>query len=204
MKKTLATLRVLLPLLILTASVPAEAKLFEVWGSGLVGYGYGTGDGDNDFYRWVRGGAGGVEVGIKILFIGVFVDYLRFFGGSAGANLITINLGGDWAIGLTKRLSLVLRGAGGYYHATLPDDVKMVVDNVEVPIDDNVNTRGVGVRGGVGLRYSFAKVLSIGVTPEFGWHYFFGGAEEPITQTDNNSSGFDLTALAYFRVGIGF
>lgn len=191
-------LKILLPVLLLTTSSVAEAKLFEVWGSGLGGYGYGQGDSAKDFYHWASGGAVGVEVGIKILFIGAFVDYLHWFGDEP-AELFTFNLGGDWAIGLTKSLDLVIRAAGGYYHGLLPSDATIEVDGVQIT---QVNTRGVGVRGGVGLRYNFAKVLAVGITPEFGYHYFFGGAETPIT--DQNSDGFDLNILAYFRVGVGF
>jgi hypothetical protein len=206
--RRLRTLAFTLPLLaaITLHSPAAEAKLVEIWGSGLTGYGWGQGyddatQGDNDFYRWVRGGAFGFEVGAKILFIGAFVDYLRWFGGSAGANLITFNLGGDWTIDLSKRWRLVIRGAGGYYHGTLPSDATMEIDGIKVT---QVNTRGVGMRGGLGLRYDFAKVFSVGVTPELGYHYFFGGAEESVTNTDNNSSGLDFNVLAYFRVGFGF
>lgn len=185
--------------LILLGSAPsAEAKLFEVWGSGLVGGGYGAGNGDKDFYRWVRGGAGGVEVGAKVLFIGAFVDYLRWFGGDAEANLITFNLGGDTSFNLTDSLSLVLRLAGGYYHGTLPNDATLISSNVLIQQTD---TRGVGAHGGVGLRYSFAHIFSVGITPEIGYHYFFGGADTPITE--NNSHGWDFLALAYLRVGIG-
>jgi len=197
-------LLVLLPVVILAASAPAHGKLVEVWGRGQMGYGWGTGNGDNDFYRWVRGGAFGAEVGVKILFIGVFIDYLRWFGGDAGSNMLTFNLGGDWTIDLSKRWRLVIRGSGGYYFGTLPDSVKMTVEGIEVTIHDQVNTRGFGARAGVGLRYDFAKFFSVGLSPVVGYHYFFGGAAEPIAQTDNNSSGFDFNILAYFRVGFGF
>ena len=40
------------------------------------------------------------------------------------------------------------------------------------------------------------------ITPEIGYHYFFGGADTPITE--NNSSGWDLNLLGYFRIGLGF
>jgi hypothetical protein len=207
-RTTHRALRALLPILTVAvlgaSSGTAHAKLVEVWGSGLGGYGWGTGNGDNDFYRWVRGGAGGFEVGVKILFSGAFVDYLRWFGGDAGANMLSFNIGGDWTIDLSKRWRLVIRGAGGYYLGTLPSDVKMEVEGIEVTVNDQVNTRGVGARVGVGLRYEFWKVFSVGITPELGYHYFFGGAEEPITQTDNNSSGFDVNILAHLRVGFGF
>lgn len=199
MKRLFKPLLVTLPLLVLLSSAPAEAKLFDVWGSVLGGYGYGGGNSDKDFYRWVRGGAVGAEVGVKILFIGVFIDYLRWFGGEEGANLFTFNLGGDWEIGLTKRLGLIIRAAGGYYHGTLPSDATVQINDVAMT---QVNTRGIGVRGGLGLRYTFAKIFSIGITPEIGYHYFFGGAETPIT--DDNSSGYDINILAYFRIGVGF
>jgi hypothetical protein len=185
--------------LILVCSAPrAEAKLFEVWGSGLIGGGWGTGNTHKDFYKYASGGAGGVEAGIKILFIGVFVDYLRWFGGNAGANLLSFNLGGDYTLDFGK-LSLVFRLAGAYYYGTLPNDTTITIDNIPVT---QVNTRGIGVHGGVGLRYTFLKVLSVGCTPDFGYHYFFGGASDSILS--ENSSGFDLNVLAYLRVGFGF
>ena len=186
-------------LFLLCSSSTADAKLVEIWGSGLVGGGWGRGDTDKDFYKFVSGGAAGFEVGAKILFIGAFVDYLRWFGGSAGANLITFNIGGDWTFDLSDSVSFVVRGAGGYYYGTLPDDVQIVQDGI--PITE-VNTRGVGARAGVGLRYNFLKVFSVGVTPEVGYHYFFGGAHTDVT--DNNSSGVDITVLAYLRAGLGF
>lgn len=200
MKRHVRPLLMLLPVLILLSHAPAaEAKMFEIWGSGLGGYAYGQGNSEKDFYRWVRGGAVGFEVGAKILFIGAFVDFLRFFGGDAGANLITFNLGGDFDIGLSDNTALVIRAAGGYYHGTLPSDASMEIDQVEVTM---VNTRGVGARAGIGLRYTFAKVFSIGVAPEIGYHYFFGGKEQSIA--DDNSAGFDLTVLGYLRLGVGF
>jgi hypothetical protein len=199
MKRLLRPLRILVPLLVLAHAAPAEAKLVEIWGSALAGYGYGDGDSGKDFYAHVRGGAVGAEVGVKILFIGAFIDYLRWFGGDFGANLITFNLGGDWDIGLTKRLSLIIRAAFGYYYGTLPDDAKYHDPDLGETVQ--VDTRGIGVRGGLGLRYSFWKVLSIGVTPEIGYHYFFGGADQSVTE--NNSSGYDINILAYFRVGVG-
>jgi hypothetical protein len=182
------------------SAAPAEAKFFEIWGSGLVGGGWGKGNGATDFYRWASGGAGGFEVGAKILFISAFVDYLRWFGGEEGANLITFNLGGDYALELGKTFAIVFRLAFGYYHGTLPTDATIMLDNVEV---NQVNTRGIGVHGGLGPRITFLKFFSVGVTPEIGYHYFFGGAGKPITSTDQNSSGFDLNVLAYFRVGFG-
>ncbi len=197
MKKTL--LASLAALMLLCASPRAEAKLFEIWGSGLAGGGWGKGDTDKDFYRFASGGATGVEIGAKFLFISAFIDYLRWFGGTASANMLSFNLGGDSSIGLTDSLSVVLRMAGAYYYCTLPDDATLEVEGVPI---STVETRGIGVHGGVGLRFTFAKIFSVGVTPEIGYHYFFGGAETPIT--DSNSSGFDLTVLGYFRVGLGF
>ena len=184
--------------ILLCSSPPVQAKLVEVWGSGLVGGGMGGGNSNKDFYRWVRGGAAGLEAGAKLLFISAFIDYLRWFGGDANANLISINLGGDGTVDLTDHTALVLRLAGAYYHGTLPSDATIKMDNVSVT---QVNTRGVGIHGGLGLRYTFAKVFSVGVTPEIGWHYFFGGAESSIL--DDNSSGWDFNMFAYFRLGLG-
>ena len=92
--KTLRQMGFALPLFLAIAlhSPASEAKLVEIWGSGLTGYGWGQGNGDNDFYRWVRGGAVGFEVGAKVLFIGAFVDYLRWFGGEAGIPALSVIL----------------------------------------------------------------------------------------------------------------
>lgn len=177
---------------------PAEAKIFEIWGSALAGGAYGNGKTNKDFFNWAGGGAAGVEVGAKVLFISAYVDYLRFFGGDTGANLIGFNLGGDGTVGLVGGLGLVLRLAGTFYIGTLDDDDA----RPDGTTTNNVQTRGVGVRGGVGLRYSFWKVFSIGVTPQIGYHYFFGGADDDAL-TDN-SHGWDFSALGYFRVGLGF
>jgi hypothetical protein len=53
------------------------------------------------------------------------------------------------------------------------------------------------------LAYTFAKLFSIGITPQVGYHYFFGGAEDDITEVDQNSSGWDLQAMGYLRFTIG-
>jgi len=184
---------------ILMGSAPkAQAKLLEIWGSGLMGYSMGRGNSYKDFYQWVSGGAVGVEAGVKVIFIGAFIDYLRYFGGASGANLLTFNIGGDSQFDFSPNLSLVLRLAGGYYLGTLPDDATHVEDGIPVNV---VNTRGVGFRGGVGLRYTFAKFFSVGVTPEIGYHFFFGGAEDSIMT--ENSHGWDLNILSYFRIALG-
>lgn len=196
MKKSI--LAALCGLTLLLSAQTAQAKLFEVWGSGLLGGGYGAGNGDKDFYKWASGGAAGVEVGAKILFLGGFIDYLRWFGGKAGANLLSFNLGGDSTFDLALGLALVFRLAGAYYEGGLPDDATLMVNNVAVK---QVNTRGVGIHGGLGLRYYIAPFLSVGITPEIGYHYFFGGAG--LTIDDQNSAGWDFQALAYARVGIG-
>ncbi|MBW2732294.1 MAG: hypothetical protein JRH20_07850 [Deltaproteobacteria bacterium] len=178
----------------------ADAKLFEVWAAGIAGGAFGDGDAtsERDFYNWAKGGAGGIEIGAKVLFISGYIDYLRFFGGDATANLFSFNLGGDYSFGLTDSLSVVFRLVGSFYLGTLDDAARTDSSTGEV------QTRGIGTRGGVGLRYSFAKVFSVGITPLVGYHYFFGGADQDITDTEQNSSGYDFQAMGYFRVGLGF
>ena len=56
---------------------------------------------------------------------------------------------------------------------------------------------------GIGLAYGFMKIFSVGVLPQLGYHYFFGGADEEPTQTDQNSAGWDFSALGFFRVYLG-
>jgi hypothetical protein len=42
------------------------------------------------------------------------------------------------------------------------------------------------------------------VTPQLGYHYFFGGADDDVTDTEQNSNGWNFQALGYFRIGLGF
>lgn len=186
---------------VLCASPRAEAKWFEFWGSAIAGYGWGTGTTDKDFYKHVNGAAAGLEVGAKILFIGAFVDYLVWpqdFSTDRLAHLLTFNLGGDWDLSLTEHLSLIIRVAGGFYLGFMPEESVVVINGVSYL---QQSTRGVGAHGGLGVRYSFARVLSIGITPEVGYHYFFGGPGTPVNT--GNSHGFDINILAYFRLGLG-
>jgi hypothetical protein len=200
MKRSLVLLP-LIALFVCTAPRQADAKIIEIWGSGIVGgaFGNGNADSERDFFNWASGGAGGIEVGVRFLFLSAYIDYLRFFGGDAGANLISFNFGGDSAISLTKSWKLVLRLSGTFYYGTLDS-----ASRPDATTAGQVNTRGIGVRGGVGIRYQFWKVFSFGVTPQVGYHYFFGGAGQDITDTEQNSHGYDLFVLGYFRVGIGF
>lgn len=198
MKKTVFALSLALALLV--ASRPADAKIFEVWGSGIAGAVLGNGNAasDRDFFNWASGGGAGVEIGARFLFLGAFIDYVRFFGGDAGANLFTFNLGSDTEVGLSGGLKLVLRLAGSFYYGTL--------DSTTVGGETSaaVNTRGIGARGGVGLRYVFARIFSLGFTPEIAYHYFFGGSDSNLADTSTNSHGWNLRLMGYFRVGLGF
>ena len=198
-KAAAVVLAALLPLLL---SRPAEAKIVELYGNLLAGGVTGNGKTDRDFFNWAGGGAAGFEVGAKIVFVGAYVEYLRFFGGDTGANLLSFNLGGDGEIGLGKSWALVLRLAGAYYLGSLDNETRSSsgADISSRP----VKTRGVGARAGIGIRYKFAKILAVGITPQAGYHYFFGGAKDNASDLSQNSSGYDLQALAYFRVGVGF
>ena len=40
--------------------------------------------------------------------------------------------------------------------------------------------------------------------PEIGYHYFFGGADDNVTDTGQNSSGWDFRVMGFVRVGFGF
>lgn len=176
----------------------ANAEIVQLWASGLIGSSFGNGETDRDFFNWAGGGAGGVEVGARLLFVSAYIDYLRFFGGHTGANLVGFNLGGDGSIGLSKSFALVFRLAGTFYLGTLDS-----ADERNSVSTEQIQTRGVGARGGVGVRYTFAKVFSLGVTPQVGYHYFFGGADDDITNTDQNSQGWDVQLMGYARVTLG-
>lgn len=199
--RRVAAVTVLAATLVSTPSA-ADAKVFEVWGDGMIGGAFGAGNDDRDFFSWASGGATGFEVGARFLFISAYIDYLRFFGGDAGANLLGINLGGDGDIGITDSLSFIFRLAATYYVGSL-DSATRTGETGELVSSDAVHTRGLGARGGVGLRYTFLRVLSIGITPEVGYHFMFGGASQDITNFTENSHGWDIRALAYARIGLG-
>ena len=198
MKRTLVATTLLLTLL---AAGPAEAKVLEIWGSAGIGTMFGSGDADSDrdFFNWAGGGTVGVEVGARVLIFEGYFEYLRFFAGDTGANLASLNLGMGGSIGLGGGFDLVLRGVGAFYVGSL--DGEQAAVGGQAVSSSEVKTRGIGARGGVGLRYVFARVFSVGVTPQLGYHYFFGGADQPIAE--NNSSGYDINLLAYFRIGVG-
>ena len=186
---------------LLLSAQKAEAKWFEFWVAPVAGYGWGTGTTDKDFFKHATGGAIGAEIGVKILFIGLYADYLGWIGSdfdAFDAHLVTVNLGGDWALDLTDALSLVIRVGAGVQIGFLPPESNVVIGEVTYSQEA---TRGVGVRAGLGIRYGFAKVLSVGLLPMIGYHYYFGGPGTPVNR--ENSHGFDVTILAFFRLGLG-
>ncbi len=186
---------------ILLAAPRAEAKWFEFWVAPVAGYGWGYGTSDKDFYNHANGGAIGAEVGVKILFIGIYADYMGWIGSdfdAFSAHLITANLGGDWALELTDNLHLLIRVGAGIQLGLLPEESIVEINDVKY---EQKSTRAVGVRAGLGIRYGFAKVLSIGLLPMIGYHYAFGGPGTPVNH--GNSHGFDVTILAFFRLGLG-
>ncbi len=188
-------------LCVLCAAPRAEAKWFEFWVAPIGGYGWGTGTSEKDFYNHANGGAIGAEIGVKVLFIGIYADYLGWFGGdfdAFDAHLMTFNLGGDWDLSLTDNLSLVIRVGAGIHLGFMPAESVVEIEGVNYL---QKSTRGVGVRAGLGLDYGFAKVLSVGLKPIVGYHYYFGGPGTPVNK--GNSHGFDVTILAYFRLGLG-
>jgi hypothetical protein len=95
-------------------------------------------------------------VGVRFLFLSAYIDYLRFFGGDAGANLISFNFGGDSAISLTKSWKLVLRLSGTFYYGTLdsasrPDATTAGQVNDPVPAwHENANRCLRGMRTRIG------------------------------------------------------
>lgn len=205
MRKTL--IAAITALSLLYAAPRAEAKkddkFFEVWAAGTGGGGWGTGTTHKDFFNYAKGAAVGAEAGVKIWFVSAFVDYQYWpgywAGGAEGAHLLGFNLGGDIPLNLVGDLDLVIRISAGYYYGILPDDNTIKLDDVPITY---VNTRGIGVRGGAGLRYRFAaNFLSIGIKPEIGYHYFFGGAHDSIYS--DNSHGFDIKGILYLRLSLG-
>jgi len=187
-------------------STRAHAKLFEAWASALTGLADGRGKTDRDFYTWTGGMASGVEVGAKLLFLTGYIDYLRFFQGT-GANLISINLGSDGRIGFPLLpIKVVYRIATSGYLGSLGKGTRTLDDGTEID-SENIKTRGVGARAGVGLEYTFLKVMSLGLRPMIGYHYFFGGSADGQDQNgvelSQNSHGIDYQAMLYLRIGLG-
>ncbi len=184
----------------LPTTARADGRFFTVWGSGLVGGVTGRGDGGVDFFDWASGGAGGFEIGARILFIGAYVNYLNFFG--KDASLWSFNMGGDTAWNFNQQWALVFRLAGSVYFGSIGDNETRMVDGQRIS-GNQVNTRGIGFKAGLGPRYTFAKFFSVGITPQIGYHLFFSGADEGVIATDNDSSGWDFEGLAYLRMAFG-
>lgn len=180
-----------------------EPRLFEIWVSGLFGGIVGRGDQGVDLYQWTAGGAAGFEAGVRLLFLAAYVEYLRAFGGQAGANLWSINVGGDTPVGFGEHWALTIRLVGTYYFAAIDQGASQSLDGV-LYTSDMVNTHGFGGRFGLGPRYNFARFFSVGVTPQVGYHYFYDGADNEVADLEQHSSGWDFQALAYLRVGLGF
>ena len=181
----------------------AADDLFEFWGAGKLGGALGNGDSGSDFYDWASGGAVGFEAGARIWILGAYVEYLRFFGGDVGADLWSINLGGDNEFRFGESWGLVLRLAGSYYFGSLEEGTR-VIDGAQVR-SAWVDTRGVGFRAGIGPRFHFARYFSVGVTPQVGYHAFFAGADEAAPAGfSSESDGWDLQVMGYLRFGIGF
>lgn len=174
-------------LLVFSAGV-AHADVFKFRGGVIGGVAGGNGAEDADFFKIAGGGAVGVEVGVQILFIGVIADYRYFFGGDSPAHLLSANLGGEWAINITKRLSIPFRVLAGLLAGKLTDSAY-----------SNINDIGFGARAGVGIDYRFAGPLAIGIIPQLGYHAMLtgGGVGAKV------SHGWDLQALAHLRLTFG-
>src|SRR4029434_3631369 len=102
---------------------------------------------------------------------------------------------------LTEHLSLVLRLSGTWYWGQLDSASRVTGDGTRVSTAQ-VDDKGVGFRGGVGLRYTFAKIFLVGMTPLIGYHDFFKGGDSNAGPV-KSSSGWDFQALAYLRAGVG-
>lgn len=188
---------------LLASAQPARADFLELWAAPAVGVAYGGGAEGVDFFDWAEGGAAGFEVGLRVLFLSAYFEYLRFFGGDVGANLLSINLGGDSEFRLSQSLGIVVRLAGSYYFGSLDSGSRSTGGRVFN--SDWVETQGIGFRGGLGPRFHFAQIFSVGITPQIGYHSFFAGADRSGSGlSDTNSSGWDLQALLYLRAGLGF
>lgn len=184
------------------SAAQAQGRVLGLWAAALAGGGTGRGETGRDFYEWAGGGAVGFEAGLRVLFLSAYLEYLRYFGGAVGANLWSVNLGGDHELRFGEHWGLVLRLAGSYYFGSL-DDGQRLIDG-RLFDSDWVDTRGVGFRAGLGPRYHFAKVFSTGILPQVGYHYFFHGSDvEPPLGRQSDSDGWDLQVLAYLRIAFG-
>lgn len=191
-----------LGLAVLPQTALAEGKIIGMWASGTLGGAIGRGDHSSDMYEWASGGAAGAEIGMHILFLGAYFEYVRMFGGDAGANMMSLNFGGDNEFKFGEKFGLVLRLAGSWYFGNMNSETR--TRNGREERSSWVDTKGVGGRFGLGFRYHFMKVLSVGMTPQIGYHYFFYGRDEtPTLGNSSESHGWDFQALAYLRFGIG-
>lgn len=179
-------------------------NMVELYLQGQGGYGGGSGSEETvtvagqpvqraDFYKLVHGPALGAEVGIKLLMLDVYLDYLQFLGDHDG-KMLKVILGLRMDFG--EQVNVYFRFGVGPMFGYLGDD----------SLNGGKDPVGFTVRGGIGLLYKIIPIFSVGPVADLGWYYLFNGTVESQPNVPvgySNSQGIDYMILFAARLTFG-
>ena len=184
-----------------------HAKLVDLYGSVLMGgtVGRGTDGGTPDFFHQSQGGAAGVNVGVRLIFLDLSIRFLQMFDGAGRAGtLSTVMLGpaleipvvggGKDVHGRVRPVQVVVRpglAAGFGFGTDAP--VKPPLTN------DQLAAKGLLLMGRFGIERLFGPVLGIGAEVQGGYHYLFGASG----LTSDHSEGWQLAGFANVSLHLG-
>lgn len=200
-------------------ALPAQAKLFDLYGSlkagGITGGGFkelrGQGPGGQvvqgaDYFDIERGPASGLELGVELLFIDVSLQAFQMFelgknpsvrdDGAFAGTLFQFLVGLDVDIPLDSgaRPSWYLRlGANGGVALGLHRRVNPPLDNGEVA------SKGFVGQGIAALEYHLNDVFYLGAEFVPGYHYFVPGGDNPVNES---SQGLHYMGFLTFQVHV--
>jgi hypothetical protein len=191
------------------ASAPATARLVDLRAGLRAGglTGWGATSKTPDFFDHTRGGAVGLEVGVKLLVFDLSVNFTQVLDGNGRSGTLTEFLGGfviDAPIGPghteAERNRLLLRpGINAGFGFGTPKPVSPPLDSAQI------SDKGLVTQLQLGLEYFLNPYIGVGAQVIGGYHYFFGGTVKVMDGTANRdySSGTHLYALGTFTFHLG-
>lgn len=187
---------------------PAEARLIDLYAGATAGgvTGWGTTPNTPDFFDSTHGGAVGFDLGVKLLFIDVDVNFLQVLNGSGTSGTLTQFL-------LGSRVDFPLGPArfpdGEPVHVLEPKVAAGFGFGTPGPVhggqltDDQISAKGVVTNASLGYEYYVNPFIAVGGQATFGWHYFFGGDVVNSSSIQGHSNGYHLFGLGTVTFHIG-
>jgi hypothetical protein len=208
---------------VLGAARAAEARLIDfragVRAGGLTGWG--SDSKTPDFFNNTAGGAGGFELGAKLLIFDASVNFLQTVNSSGLAGTLTqfqLGIAIDVPIGTEEA-----PGGGGQPDPATgqpaPKPEPVVTDvlrpslvggvgfGTNGPVHGQLNNDEVSDKGLVGVlkigyEHFLNPLLGVGVEGDIGYHYFLGG--QVVTTNADHSSGVHIIGLATLTFHLGY